>query len=334
MSEIKVAWYGTNGHQISWSVAKAERAKVVGVADCTEEQFAEYQKEMPEAYSAAKLYPSLDELLEKSGAELISICSARRDEQHLHIKQALEAGMHVYAEKPLATTMDGLETIRAAVESSGRQLRSMTGMPYSPIFSAMKEHVDDGRLGTVVQVFAQKSYPYRDSRPQDRGVDGGLIEQASIHAVSFVRYVTGLEFEEIYGLDTGVGNPKEGDLQMGSTYVARMSSGALCTINANYCNPTGFATWGNDQLRVHGTGGMIEAVDGLKRTMVALGDAEPGEIEFESVKGDGADRLFVAFVDHLLDGKEMLVSQDDSFMNTRVVIRAQESATSGEIVKV
>lgn len=159
-------------------------------------------------------------------------------------------------------------------------------------------------------------------------------KKASIHAVSFVRYVTGLEFEEIYAMDTGRGNPRPGKLQMAGQYVARMSEGALGTIVCNYCNPPGIGFWGNDQLRVHGTGGMAEAVDGLSRTLVALGQEKPTALPSSAKSAGGYDDLLQDYVNHLLDGSPMRLSQEDSFMNTRVVIRAQESADSGQPVKV
>ena len=327
MSTLKLAFFGTNGHQPTGMVAKAERVKVVGAADMPEETLAGCRKRMPDAYGEARLYGSLTELLDGAGADLISICSARRDEQHEHIVQALEAGVHVYAEKPVATTMAGLGAVRAAAERAGRQVQLMTPMMYSPAFLEIKGLIDDGKLGDVVQVFAHKSYPYHDRRPQDTGVDGGLLVQAGIHAVSVVRHVTGLEFEEVFAMDTGRGNPEDGDLRMGGQMAARLTGGALCTIVCNYCNPKGIGFWGNDQLRVHGTGGMAEVVDAGNRSLVAIGDAEPTTLADPRI--GGYEECFLAYVAYLLDGTPMLLGQDDSFINSQVVVRAQESADVG-----
>jgi len=334
MAELKVAFFGENGHQISHAIAKTPRARLVGVAGVDEARFEALRKELPEAYSQALLYGSLGKLLGKSGAELVSICSARRDEQHRHIVAALRGGLHVFAEKPLAVTMRGLDAVAEAAAKYGRVLRVMTGMIYAPAYRKMREVVASGALGAVVQAFAQKSYPYHDQRPQDRGVDGGLIEQAAVHAVSFVRYVTGLEFEELTARESSVGNPVQGGgLQMAAQISARMTGGALCAIVANYCNPKGVGFWGNDQLRVHGTRGFVESVDGNTRSLLALADAKPGPLELPAGKAEG-DPLFTDFVSHLLDRTPMLLSQADSIMNTRVVIRAQESATRGRTLSV
>lgn len=334
MTQLKLALYGTNGHQVARLVPRLERVSVVAVAGVAEETFEAWRGEMPQAFERASRYKTLPALLERADAQLISICSPRRDQQHDDIVAALRAGLHVYAEKPLATSLEGLEAIAQAADEAGKEVRSMTGMPYDPVFRAIKKQVDEGSLGTVVQVFAQKSYPYHDRRPQDPGVDGGLIPQAGIHAVSVVRYVTGMEFEEVFATATGRGNPGEGALDMAAHVAARLTGGALCTIACNYCNPPGIGYWGNDQLRLHGTGGMVEAVDGLTRTQVALGDQAPAPLETPTDGTAGYPGLFADYVAHLLDGTPMLLTQEDSLANTRVVLRAQESARRGEPLRV
>ena len=328
MDELRIAIHGTNGHVISGLVGSLGRTRLTGVADVPEETFAAWKEKMPEAYAHARRYESLPELLDGARPDLVSICSKRRDRQHEDIVLALDAGVHVYAEKPLATTREGLDAIRAAAERSRGEVRAMTGMRYDNAFRAMRAMVDAGKLGEVVQVFAQKSYPYHDRRPQDPGVDGGLLMQAGIHAVSVVRYVTGLEFEELFAMDTRRGNPKDGGLRIGGQIVARMTGGALCTLVCNYCNPPGIGFWGNDQFRVFGTAGMVEMTDGGTRSLVALGNGEPEPLAGPETPG-GYPELLQDYVGHLLDGSPMLLSQDDCFTDTEVVIRAQQSEDSG-----
>jgi len=333
MSELRMAFFGTNGHQPTGAVGSLDGVVVVGVAEMPESTLAGLKEKVPNAYGQATRYESLAELLDKAKPDLISIASPRRDEQHAHTVAALEAGAHVYAEKPLATTIEGLDAIADAAYRTGRQVRSMTGMIYAPVFREIKRLVDTGSLGQVVQVLAQKSYPYHDGRPQDNGVDGGLIRQTSTHAISFVRYVTGLEFEEVFAHSTGLGNPHDGELQMAAQVSARLTGGALCTLVLNYCNPKGIGFWGNDQLRVHGTGGMAETMDGGTRSLLAIGEGKAAALAIPEMVG-GYDELLREYVRHLRDGSPMLLSQRDSLAISRVAIRAQESADRGQPVRV
>ena len=235
--------------------------------------------------------------------------------------RALGAGKHVLAEKPMATTRSDLDVLRRACATSDRHLWTMLPMVYDPGFLGMKKIVQDGVIGEVVQVYALKSYPYHDSRPQEHEVDGGLLMQAGIHAVSLVGHVTGRTFEEVFAQETATGNPKSGELQMGATVACRLEGGALATVLCNYCNPPGIGYHGNDQIRVHGTKGMIELVDGFTRRRLVAGNRAP-----ESFPDVPPVRTYPQdMIDAVLDGSPTLLTEADGFHFTEVVIRARES---------
>ena len=67
MGELRVAFFGANGHQPTGLVAQAQRVKVVGMADMPEETLAKCREQMPDAYSEAKPYESLATILGRTG---------------------------------------------------------------------------------------------------------------------------------------------------------------------------------------------------------------------------------------------------------------------------
>lgn len=328
MDEVKLAIYGMDGHHILGHLGSLTRVRLTALGGLNQDQTSTTKERFPHV----PVFDDLDALLAKSEIDLITFCIKPRTLQTRLVLKALAAGKHVLVEKPMATTMADLEQLRQAVTHSGTQLRTMTPMPYEPNFTGMQRLVRAGTLGTIVQIFAMKSYPYNDGRPQDRREDGGIILQAGIHAVSFIRSVTGLEFVEVFAQDTGAGNPKKGNLQMGANATFRMSNGALAALLCNYCNPKqSLGFHGNDQLRVHGTKGMIELVDGKKRRCLALVDGDAPS-QFEDVEPE--KRYPQDLIDCILDGTPTLLTQEDTFMNTRVVLRTQESATQGVPLKI
>jgi predicted dehydrogenase len=323
MNEVKIAFHGMQGHQIHGYLPKMERCRLTAAAAIAPNRI-EFVKEIA---PDIEIHDDLDALLQDGVCDLISFCTQPRTEQNKLVIKAVEAGKHVIVEKPMATTLKELTALRAAVDKSGVQIRTMTPMPYEGALLGMRKLVRDGALGEIVQIFAMKSYPYNDSRPQDRRIDGGIIEQAGIHAISFIRAVTGLDAVEVFAQDTGTGNPKKGELQMGATICMRMSNGALATVLCNYCQPKDALGYhGNDQLRIHGTKGMIELVDGFNRRTLALVDGDSAT-EFE----DGVIDVDYPqdIINCILDGTPTFLSQEDSFKNTEIVIRAQESASEG-----
>ena len=325
MSEVRLAHYGLDGHQLFHKARDLSRVRLVGAGGLTKAQGAMAREKQPDV----PLYDDLDTLMERSDPDLIVFCHTPRTEQTELVIRALKARKHVLVEKPMAVSMPDLDRLREAAAEAGTVVRTMTMMPYSGDFTAMRRIIASGALGSIVQIYAMKSYPYTDGRPQDRRVDGGLIEQAGIHAISFIRYVTGLEFAEVFAQDTGVGNPKKGDLQLGATLSFRMNSGALAAVLCNYCNPRGVGYHGNDHLRIHGANGFIELVDGRQRRGVALGEESPRSFEDVAPGREYPQDI----IDCILDGTPTLLSQEDSFRNTEVVVRAQESAQTGKVIR-
>jgi predicted dehydrogenase len=328
MNQVRIGCFGNYGHQVFGLVPTLQRARLTAVSGVTEEQFGELQKGFQALFSDVRYYPDPDVFLKSTEVDLVSFCSERRDGQTGQVVQALRAGKHVLAEKPMAMTLRDLESLRQAARESGKEIRTMNPMVYLPSVKGMKNILDAGKIGTIVQVYAMKSYPYFDARPQDEGVDGGLLMQTGIHAVSVLRHVTGLEFSRIFAEETTTGNPKGGELKMGATIHFQLSNGALGVILCNYCNRRGLGYWGNDQFRIHGTAGMVELVDGLTRRQMISGDGKPEVFP----DGDPGAVYLQDLVDCILDGTPTLLTQEDSFRNTEIVLLAKQIATTGKII--
>jgi len=328
-AKLKVACYGLNGHQILGQLKDHPRAELTAVAEITRGQVEE--RLGAEIAGRVRIAPHLDALLTDPEVDLISLCSPRRVEQFDHAIECLRSGKHVLAEKPAAFTVDELDELHHVMGKSRAQFRQMGACGHEATLTAIRKLVDAGRLGEVVHVCALKSYPHHDGRPQDRGVDGGLIRQAGIHGVRFMQRATGLRAVRVCALDTTHGDPKHGLLQMAASVALQFDNGAVGVLACNYLNPRGIGYWGNDQLRVHGTGGMVEAVDGFTRCRMVLGAGTPEPIP--DVPASYPD-FFDAYVDHLLDGTPMPYDPEEDLYALRTVIRAQDAVDNRSILQV
>ena len=319
MAKVQIGLYGGNGHQIQQALTDHPLAELAATAAFNRSQLPEALRDR----AGIRHYDSLEELLADDRVELISLCSPRRCAQAREAIRCLEAGKHVYAEKPCATTEADLDAIFAAVERTGRQFHEMAGTAFAQPYLAMRRLVQAGEIGTVVQVMAQKSYPYHDNRPQDEDIDGGLICQAGVHALRFIEHVAGTRIAEIEAVETGLGNPKEGGLQMAAAMTLRLDNGGVGAVIANYLNSPEFGAWGNEALRIFGTKGFVEAVDGGARTRLVLNNKDCGALDLGEASLDYLD-LYLA----CLTGKgEMPLSLEAELHPTRMVIRAKESAS-------
>lgn len=318
--KIGVGLYSNNcGHQIHGLLVSDSRAKVVAICGLDEKFLSESQLNDPDL----KRYSTLEEMADDSRVKIVSLCSDNRRSQCDETIMCMKKGKHVYAEKPCAMTEEDLDRIISVSEETGCIFREMAGTGFQQPTVGIRKVVDSGVLGDIVQVFAQKSYPYHEGRPQNEDIDGGLIEQNGIHAVRFIEHGVGIKVDKVYALETKLGNPHtDGELRMAASFMMTLENGGVASMVVNYLNQEGIGHWGNEHLRVFGTKGMVEFTDGGERTRLIIGKKDYGEIDISNYIKD----YFDYFLDAVTGSGDMPISLEDELHCTRVVIRAKQSA--------
>ena len=310
---IGIGLYGINGHQVG--TVPDNLGRVVAAAGIPAER-------LPAEPDIAR-HQTLDDLLADPRVELVSLCSPRRRDQAADAIRALRAGKHVYAEKPCAMSESDLDAILEASRESGRLFHEMAGSALGQPYLAMREAVRAGRIGEVVQVISEKSYPMYEGRPQDEEIDGGLIEQNAIHALRFVEQVGGVRIRSVEAVETGMGNPvKGGGLRMAACLMLELENGGVASVAANYLNPRGTGAWGDETLRVLGTLGIVESHHGGKNTRLVIGETDHGPLD---VTAPGIDFL-AAYLQTISGRGEMPFTLEEELSPTRWVIRAKQDA--------
>ncbi len=313
---LGVALWGDNGHQIHGLLEKYPRLRLLAFGAFG----AGNTDAIRAAHPQARACETWDELLAVPGVEWISLSSPLRSEQAGHAIAALAAGIHVYAEKPCATREADLDRILAAAERSPATFHEMAGTVCEQPYWEMRSIVQNGVIGEVVQVLAQKSYPFYDGRPRDEAIDGGLIAQNGVHALRFVEHITGLRAISIDAMQTALGETRTGsDLKMAASLMGRLENGGLFSAVANYLNPRGTGSWGNEMVRVWGTKGMIESSDAGKRTRLVVGDEDMGPLDASETPPD----WLACAIAHAADNEPMPFDLDTELHPTRMVLKAR-----------
>lgn len=313
-TKLGVALYGSNGHQLTAAkLAKHPHAQLVAVA-------AYRQTALPEG---VKRHATLDELLADPNVHLVSLCSPRRADQARDAIRCLEAGKHVYAEKPSAVTEAELDQILAAATKSGKQFHEMAGTAFASNYATMRQLVRNGAVGEVIQVLVQKSYRYGAGRPQDEALDGSMFLQVGIHAARMIEHVGGVRIKTISGWETGFGKPEKekGEGKIAGAVQMGLENGGMATIIMNYLNPGHRdLPHGMETLRIFGTKGFIESVDGGARTRLVTADKIMEPLEPAMRGGDYFD--FVAA--NLVTGAPMPLTLEEELHPLRMLLRAKE----------
>lgn len=111
------------------------------------------------AQSAAESYgvraASFEKVLATPSIDAVSLASPAG----LHFSQAkaaLEAGKHVYVEKPLALDVEEAEALCALAEARGRVLMVGHLLQYHPIYVALRRKVAEGALGRILHVYSNR----------------------------------------------------------------------------------------------------------------------------------------------------------------------------------
>ena len=104
--------------------------------------------------------------------------------------------------------------------------------------------------------------------------------------------------------------------------MGRLGNGGVFSAVVNYLNPTGFGLWGNEMVRIFGTQGMLESVDGGTRTRLVVGDKDLGAIN----TSDAVPDWLGCVIAHVADGKAMPFDLENELHPTRMVLKAKFAA--------
>lgn len=147
-------------------------------------------------YAIERTYSTLDAAL-ADGADAAVIATPA----HLHVPIALklaEAGVHLLIEKPLGTSLEGVDRLAATVAKR----RIVAAVAYvhraNPILQAMRAAIVQGRFGPPMDVVlsAGQHFPtyrpaYREIYYRDRATGGGAIQDFLTHMINLVEWLVG-----------------------------------------------------------------------------------------------------------------------------------------------
>lgn len=315
MKQLQIGIYGDNGHQITLlpGIENDSRIRIRAAAACTKTVFRD----------DVKIYDTLEEMLMDEEIELVSLCSPMRSEQAGHAIKCMQAGKHVYAEKPCAFTERELDEIIAVSRETGCRFHEMSEMEYKDVYVSLIELVRGGAVGDVVQIFTQKSYsPNLENRPQDENIDGGILLQVGIYNMRFAQQVTGKKILTARAVQTQKGNPKDGDLHTAVSFMTEHEDGVIGVGISNYCNPSGtFGSHGNESIRVFGTKGFAEITDNGRHWRLCTAEKDYGAFAVSA----SPRHYFYEVLDELLGISDVEIPLEEELHPVRMAIRAKHN---------
>ncbi|WP_018623032.1 bi-domain-containing oxidoreductase [Spirosoma luteum] len=121
----------------------------------------------------------------------LCIITTRHDSHARLTVEALQAGKHVFVEKPLAIHAHELGDIVSAQQQSGRLVMVGFNRRFSPFARKMKALLGPLALPMNVVVTVNAGFIPADSWVHDRAIGGGRVLGEASHFVDFITFLTG-----------------------------------------------------------------------------------------------------------------------------------------------
>lgn len=194
-----------------------------------------------EALGAARRFATFEELHAAADYD-VAFVFLPADKAFPVLRRLVEAGKHVFCEKPTCRTAGEARQVVQWVDS--RQVRFCTGyqLRMHPIARDIRGIVREGLLGglyslesrmitTSVRVRGPNHYLFQADRS-----GGGILHWLGCHHIDFIRYISGQEVTSVTGLIANAGETAI-DVEDLAVVGMRLSGGALASVHAGYLLP-------------------------------------------------------------------------------------------------
>lgn len=231
--------------------------------------------------TAAKLgvefAPDLDTLF---ASDLDGLVIATATDSHPElITRAVDAGIPVFCEKPVAADIQGTLDVIDHIQNSTVPVQIGFQRRFDAGYQAAREAIRSGTLGwlhTLRATTLDPAPPPAEYIPRS----GGLFRDCGVHDFDIIRWVTGREVVEVYATGANRGEQffaDAGDVDTAAVLL-RLDDGALATVSLGRYNGAGYDV-------------RLEALGSRGNAIVGLDDRSP----LTSVEPDYAPSPFPAY---------------------------------------
>lgn len=139
---------GNYGHGLDTCFQRDERCEVVALADADEKGRVEAAKRL----KIDETFADYRELLDRAKPDIVAIGPRWLDQHRDMAVAAAERGIHIFMEKPMCRTPGEADEIVAACEKQNVKLALSHQTRYSPILRVVRELIEMGRVGEVLEL--------------------------------------------------------------------------------------------------------------------------------------------------------------------------------------
>jgi predicted dehydrogenase len=292
-------------------------------------------------YGERPNYKDYREMLAGEKLDCVSVCLPN----YLHCEvtlAALEAGVNVLVEKPMALTLEDADRMIATAKSRGKLLMVSQTQRFSPVHKRAKEVVDSGILGRILHVATAFGHPGPEGWSprgkwffEKKKAGFGPMADLGIHKADLVRYLTGKEVAEVSAFVSREEKVNT-DVEDNFVSVLRFTDGTLGTLTTSW-TVKGMET---NYTYLYGEKGTLAISVIPGRPLVAFMSTPRCVIDLpvQAIQSNIEDTWRLGIVDNfaasILGREKCLVPGEEGRKALGIILAADEAARAGKTVKV
>ena len=337
MKKVKIGSVGLGrlGYEHACNIANlVPGAELTALCDVDEKRVKEVAAELGVPYT----YTDVAEMVKNPELDAIVIVSPSMYHAD-HIKLALDAGKHVFCDKPLDTTIEKCKQAEKAVEAHPDKVFMLGFMRrFDDSYAEAKQRIDNGDIGKVVLV---RSYT-QDPRTTIEGTlkfaphSGGQFLDMCVHDIDLIRWFTGSNIKKVWG----IGGVFEFDLYRelndadNAAATVQCENGAMGFMFTNRTHGAGC----NVETEIIGTHGTLRIANVGRKNMLQIVDGSGAREEYYP---DFLSRWHQAYVNEIKEfvacineGRKPGVTVYDGTKVSQAADRCNESFETGQLLEV
>lgn len=182
---IGLVGYGTGGrHFHAPFITAAEGVTLVGVVARAPDTVARVQADLP----GVPIYRSLAEMIGAGGIDAVTITTPPQTRREL-VLEAIDAGLHVIADKPFAPSAEAGRELDLAARRKGVVLGVFHNRRFDTDALTLEKVLKSGKLGRLWRIHSRMDFD--DPATLEAGPTGGLLRDIGSHLVDQMLWLAG-----------------------------------------------------------------------------------------------------------------------------------------------
>jgi predicted dehydrogenase len=327
--------YIANYQMEAWN--KIPEVEIVAVCDLVEEK----AEKMAAEFGVGKTYTDYLKMLDQTSPDFVDI--ATRPAVHFEIiRAAVQRGIAVLCQKPLASTLDEAREMVKTCEKHSVPFMVNENWRFRPWFREMRRLIDEGEVGAPYFArFIRRNLrtlpePRFGNQPYFIEMPKFIIYESGIHYIDTMRYLLG-EIESVYCATKKIG-PKQAGEDFAVLILNFMPNQSgqrpLGLVDSNWCSQPEYEYSLADDFRLEGREGtVVTKGDGVVHLLRNDGE----KVSRKTVDGPaGYKESFRAtqahFAHSLLGQSEFETGGRDNLKTLAAVFAAYESAKKKQLI--